>query len=87
MCYNADIANQFEFVQQTWVNGPVFQGLHGEVDPLVGNPEPTSGLFTIPGSPVRARVHGIPRFVHVRGGAYLFLPSQAALRYLSALRD
>jgi Dyp-type peroxidase family len=87
MCYNADIANQFEFVQQTWVNGPVFQGLHGEVDPLVGNPDPTGGLFTIPGSPIRSRVHEIPRFVHVRGGAYLFLPSHAALRYLAALRD
>jgi Dyp-type peroxidase family len=86
MCYNADIANQFEFVQQTWVNGPVFQGLHGEVDPLVGDPEPTSGSFTIPGTPVRRRVHGIPRFVRVRGGAYFFLPSQAALRYLAALQ-
>lgn len=87
MCYNADIANQFEFVQQTWVNGPVFQGLHGEVDPLVGNPEPTSGLFTIPGDPLRSRVHGLPRFVQVRGGAYFFLPSRAALRYLAALGD
>jgi Dyp-type peroxidase family len=85
MCYNADIANQFEFVQQTWVNGPVFQGLHGEVDPLVGDPGPASGSFTIPGCPVRRRVHGIPRFVRVRGGAYFFLPSQAALRYLAAL--
>ena len=87
MCYNADIANQFEFVQQTWVNGPMFQGLHGEVDPLVGDPEPTSGLFTIPGSPIRSRVHGLPRFVHVRGGGYFFLPSRAALRYLAALGD
>jgi Dyp-type peroxidase family len=87
MCYNADIANQFEFVQQTWVNGPIFQGLHGEVDPLVGNPDLTSGLFTIPGCPLRSRVHGIPRFVHVRGGAYFFLPSRAALRYLASLGD
>jgi Dyp-type peroxidase family len=86
MCYNADIANQFEFVQQTWVNGPVFQGLQGEVDPLVGDPGQTSGSFTIPGSPVRRRVHGVPRFVRVRGGAYFFLPSQAALRYLAALQ-
>jgi len=85
MCYNSDIANQFEFVQQTWVNGPTFQGLHAEVDPLVGNPDATAGLFTIPGNPVRARVHGIPPFVHVRGGSYFFLPSQAALRYLAAL--
>jgi Dyp-type peroxidase family len=87
MCYNADLANQFEFVQQTWINGPIFQGLHGEVDPLVGAPDDTSGLFTIPGDPIRKRVHRLPRFVHVRGGAYFFLPSRAALRYLASLSD
>jgi Dyp-type peroxidase family len=85
MCFNADLANQFEFVQQTWENGPIFQGLHGEVDPIVGNPEPTSGLFTIPGDPLRSRVHDLPRFVSVRGGAYFFLPSRSALRYLASL--
>jgi Dyp-type peroxidase family len=83
LCFNADIANQFEFVQQTWINGPVFQGLHGEVDPLVGDPAVTAGLFTIPGEPVRERVHGLPRFVEVRGGAYFFAPSQGALRFLA----
>lgn len=87
MCYVADIANQFEFVQQTWLNGPVFQGLHGEVDPLAGNPAPTAGLFTIPGHPIRSCVHALPRFVNVRGGAYFFLPSRSALGYLASLRD
>jgi Dyp-type peroxidase family len=85
ICFNADIANQFEFVQQTWMNGTVFQGLRGEVDPLVGNPSGTGGLFTIPGEPLRCRVHDLPRFVTVRGGAYFFAPSRAALRYLSRL--
>jgi Dyp-type peroxidase family len=81
---NADLANQFEFVQQTWANGTVFGGLHGEVDPLIGDPSQTGGRFTIPGHPKR-RVCGIPRFVNVRGGAYFFVPSRAALYYLARL--
>jgi Dyp-type peroxidase family len=37
LCLNSDIERQFEFVQQTWVNNPVFGGLNVEVDPLIGN--------------------------------------------------
>ncbi|HVU03971.1 MAG TPA: Dyp-type peroxidase [Polyangiaceae bacterium] len=85
LCFNADIANQFEFVQQTWTNGPIFQGLHGEVDPLVGDPAPTGGLYSIPCEPFRKRIHGLPRFVKVRGGAYFFAPSRTALLYLSSI--
>jgi Dyp-type peroxidase family len=84
LCFNADLANQFEFVQQTWINGTVFQGLHGEVDPLVGDPAVTGGRFSVPSEPLR-RVQCLRRFVTVRGGAYLFLPSRAALGYLSRL--
>lgn len=99
LCFNADISNQFEFIQQSWLNGPVFQGLHGEVDPLAGDPAATApcfalrgdapglkGSFSIPGDPVRSRVHEIPRLIETRGGAYFFVPSQAALRYLGRLR-
>jgi Dyp-type peroxidase family len=84
LCFNADLANQFEFVQQTWINGSVFQGLHDEVDPLVGDPSVTGGRFSIPSEPLR-RIECVRRFVQVRGGAYLFLPGRAALEYLAAL--
>jgi len=84
LAFNADLANQFEFVQQTWINGSVFQGLHGEVDPLVGDPSVTGGRYSIPSEPLR-RVECLQRFVQVRGGAYLFLPGKAALEYLAAL--
>jgi hypothetical protein len=30
-------------------------------------------------------VHHLPRVVDVRGGAYFFMPSRAALEYLSSL--
>lgn len=92
LCLNSDIERQFEFVQQTWVNNPVFGGLNGEVDPLIGNinkTEPRPGqrdaIFTVQADPLRTRVHNLERFVTVKGGAYFFLPSIRALRYLASL--
>jgi Dyp-type peroxidase family len=90
LCLNSDIERQFEFVQQTWVNNPVFGGLNGEVDPLIGNisraeTATTNALFTVQADPLRSRVHNLQRFVTVKGGAYFFLPSISALRYLGSL--
>jgi deferrochelatase/peroxidase EfeB len=82
ICLNADLERQFEFVQQTWINNPVFAGLYQEVDPLLGPQEGGSAPFTIPHDPVRLRVPGLQRFVSVRGGAYFFLPGIRALRFL-----
>ena len=85
LCLNADIERQFEFVQQTWINNPVFGGLDGEVDPLVGNLTKGDEIFTVQDDPLRTRVHNLERFVTVKGGAYFFLPSLRALRYLASL--
>jgi Dyp-type peroxidase family len=85
ICLNSDLERQFEFVQQTWVNNPVFGGLDGEVDPLVGDLPKGDCIFTVPGQPLRTRVHGLSRFVTVKGGAYFFLPSIRALNYLASL--
>jgi Dyp-type peroxidase family len=85
LCLNSDIERQFEFVQHTWCNNPVFGGLNGEVDPLVGNLIKGDEIFTVQADPLRTRVHNLERFVTVKGGAYFFLPSMNALRYLAAL--
>jgi Dyp-type peroxidase family len=85
MCVNANIRRQFEFIQQTWVNNPKFDGLYEERDPLIGNTDGTAGSFTIPATPARTRLHALPAFVRVRGGAYFFLPSVRALRFLAGL--
>jgi Dyp-type peroxidase family len=85
LCLNSDIERQFEFVQQTWCNNPVFGGLNGEVDPFVGNLTKGDEIFTVQADPLRTRVHNLERFVTVKGGAYFFLPSMSALRYLAAL--
>ena len=85
---NANIARQFEFVQTAWIASAHFNGLSGEVDPLLGTRSSlpgteTADAFSRPGEdqPNR-RETGLPRFVTVRGGGYFFLPALRALRYL-----
>jgi len=91
VCLNANISRQFEFVQTAWIMGTKFDGLSGESDPLLGNREPIAGCpaadsFSIPRTGgVRRRITQMPRFVSVRGGAYFFLPSLRALRYIADL--
>lgn len=80
---NADLAQKFEFVQQSLINDPKFGGLRGERDPLVGQDDERERAFTVPGTPVRSLVGPLPRFVRVRGGGYFFLPGLRALGYLS----
>lgn len=79
-CLCANIARQFEFVQHTWVNNPKFGGLYDDPDPLIG---PPGGTFTIQAEPVRRRLTGLPDFISIHGGAYLFMPGLRAVRYLA----
>lgn len=88
-CLCANISRQFEFVQSAWLMSTKFDGLTEESDPLLGNRAgvgdcPVTGNFSIPREGQLARrVTGIPQFVTVRGGAYFFLPSLRALRYIA----
>lgn len=84
ICLNANIAGQYEFIQQTWLNNPKFFGLYNQVDPLVGPQEASGAEFIIQQEPVRRRLREVPSFVRVRGGAYFFLPGRSALAVLAA---
>ncbi len=87
MAVNASIERQFEFVQQTWINGPSFNGLYDERDPIFGTFDGVNtGSMTIPSHPLRRKLHGLGGFVTVVGGAYFFLPSIRALRYLATIK-
>jgi len=81
---NASILRQFEFIQQSWLNNPKFNGLYDERDPL-SSADRGEGIMTIQAKPVRERLHGLPRFVTLRGGAYFFLPSIRALKFLAQI--
>jgi Dyp-type peroxidase family len=82
LCLNANLARQYEFIQHSWVNDPAFNGLEQNDDPLIGPRGHGSSKFVEPAWPIRKRYHDVPKFVHVRGGAYFFLPGIAGLRYL-----
>jgi Dyp-type peroxidase family len=90
LCFNANIARQFEFIQQTWVDNPKFGSLYGDSDPLLGLRQPTglnqsADVFTVQAAPARERHTSLADFVRVRGGGYFFMPGLEALRYLAGL--
>src|SRR5216684_259051 len=86
LCLNANISRQFEFIQQTWVDNPHFNGLYDDADPIVGTHCPDGDTFTIQAKPVRKRLTSLPRFVTVVGGAYFFMPGIRAIRYLASVQ-
>jgi hypothetical protein len=83
----ANLGAQFEAMSCDWLNlGLQDPRVTGSNDPLLGANEPETSWFDLPlksGAPIRLR--GLPRFVTTKGGAYTFLPSMAAIRYLGAL--
>lgn len=82
----ADIERQFEFLQQTWITSPAFQGLTNEPDPIVATSEqPGGNVFTIPTTAGPLTLRDLPNFVTIRGGGYFFAPSRAALRFMASV--
>ncbi|MBO9699880.1 MAG: hypothetical protein J7604_06685 [Sporocytophaga sp.] len=83
ICFNADISQQFEFIQQNWINNPKFLGLYNDPDPLVASLPVNGKTFSIPDHPFRKRLELQKNFVTVVGGAYFFMPGLNAIRYLA----
>jgi len=85
ICVSLD--DQFEFLMADWLNEGGFSGgvPTGTKDPLIGNNTPEQSKFIIPAKGKSLILEGFPRFVTTRGGAYCFLPSITALRYIAAL--
>ncbi len=82
VCYQSSIAQQFEFIQNNWVNNPNFPVKGAGQDPVT-SPPTLPGSFTIPGSPAH-HVELLARFVETTGGDYYFQPSVSALGFLVA---
>lgn len=86
LCVNADIQRQFEFIQHNWSNDPNFNELYENKDPIIGDnsdPDQPDSFMSIPTKKIRIRTDKLPRFVSVVGGAYLFMPSKTALKFLA----
>ncbi len=85
ICLNTDIAGQFEFIQDTWVNNPNFGDLEGERDPLLAASIDTR--VSLPSKPFTRWIERDKPPVVVRGGAYFFLPGRKALEALTLRQD
>lgn len=85
----ASLAGQFEAMMCDWLNlGLQDPRITGSNDPLLGANEAETSWFAIPLKSGREiKLRGFPRFVTVRGGAYTFLASLPAIRYIANLRD
>ena len=82
----ASLAAQFEAVLYDWINlGLQDPGITGSNDPLVGANQEDASWFDIPTSQGSLRLRGVPRLVRTRGGAYTFLPSISALRWIGSI--
>jgi Dyp-type peroxidase family len=88
-CINANILRQFEFLQNAWIMATKFNGLTDESDPLLGNRAPVPGCAQTNAFTVQRernaprRIADLPQFVRVRGGAYFFMPSLRALKFIA----
>jgi len=82
----ASLVAQFEVLQRDWVNlGLQDPRITGTNDPLVGANDGKTTDFrwtTSAGAPVVT--HRLPSFVETRGGAYYFVPSIAATRWIGS---
>jgi deferrochelatase/peroxidase EfeB len=83
----ANLGAQFEATMCDWLNlGLQDPRVTGSNDALTGANDPATSWFDIPlKSGATIRLRGLPRFVWTRGGAYTFLPSIPAIKYLAAL--
>ncbi len=83
----ASLAGQFEAMMCDWLNlGLQDPRITGSNDPLLGANEAETSWFAIPLKSGRViKLRGFPRFVTVRGGAYTFLASIPAIRYIANL--
>lgn len=83
----ASLSTQFEAMQYDWINlGLQDPGITGTNDPLVGTNDPRTSSFTFWTLEHQwLTLTGISSFTETMGGAYCFVPSMPALRWIASL--
>lgn len=86
MCYQNDIADQFEFIQKTWANNRRFLKSDTGLDPVIGqSSNPGLDEKEFPnwpsewGSHIKQKIN-FGEFVRLMGGEYFFAPSMDTLQ-------
>lgn len=86
LCYQADIAAQFAFLQERWANNPHFPRTSIGPDPLIGQPADKSFVHRWPrqwGNSSKNAVEdkfNLSGMVILKGGDFFFVPSLRFLR-------
>ena len=81
----ADLSAQFEAIQYDWINlGLQDPRITGSNDPILGDNQEDASWFDVTTRTGSVRLRGFPRFIRTRGGAYTFLPSISALRWIGS---
>jgi Dyp-type peroxidase family len=85
-CYVTSLEDQFEFVQEQWVNAPSFSQPGAGVDPIIGQsatePAPFLGAAPVSGDASKKPQLSFESFVEMQGGEFFFAPAISALRGL-----
>lgn len=83
MSYQANISNQFEFIQSRWVNNPDFPSPGNGSDPILEQGSVSNGMFAVQyGNPATLQRQQFQSFVTLKGGEYFFNPSISFLKSL-----
>lgn len=86
LCYVSSIADQFEFVQQAWVDSADFSQVGSGVDPIIGQPQtgtlPFLGAAPFSEDPTNKPQLDVAHFVTMEGGDYFFTPALDAIQSL-----
>lgn len=86
LCYVTSIENQFEFVQQNWVDTGDFSQVDSGIDPIIGQTKQRPFLGAAPisqDSSNKPMFTGFLPWVTMQGGAYLFAPSLSQMKLLN----
>jgi Dyp-type peroxidase family len=86
LCYVSSIVEQFEFVQQAWIDAPDFSQVGSGVDPIIGQPQsgtlPFLGAAPFSEDPTNKPQLDVAHFVTMEGGDYFFTPALDAIQGL-----
>ncbi|CCI15396.1 conserved hypothetical protein [Microcystis aeruginosa PCC 9807] len=84
LCFQANIENQFNFMQARWANPKNFVQVNVGPDPLIGQPEGTQKWPKKWGES-ETEEYKFKLWVNMKGGEYFFAPSLSFLKNLGSL--
>lgn len=84
--YQANLSNQFEFIQKNWVNKNKFPFDNSGIDPIIGQrgDNVSTGKFAVEYGAIQSLKTGsFGHFVTLKGGEYFFAPSIPFMKSLA----